>query len=293
MFSDFFTHEALELESAISVAGKYKEYADLNSVEVVDDYTIRFKQTTVTPAVMDYFAGGQKFYVNSPTYITSHMTPDDSLAIKWMNNHECGTGPFELVEWEPDSKYVFKKFAGYWGGTPGAKPTPKVDKITYKIVKDPTAARMMLEKEDPDIVEKLPADTIDQLMRTPGVKIKAAEKWKNAFVLMNCQRPPFDNLKVRQAISYAINYDEVIKYGEKGRAKRIGGTMMEGFLGYDPKLFKCSFDPEKAKQLLKEAGYPNGFPATLLYSADRYSGFELGSVMIQSYLKKIGINLSL
>jgi peptide/nickel transport system substrate-binding protein len=210
-----------------------------------------------------------------------------------MNTHECGTGPFELAELEPDAKYVFKKFAGYWGGTPGIKPTPKVEKITYKIVKDPSAMRMMIEKGDLDIAEKLPADAIDQLMKTPGIKVKMGPAWKIVFTIMNCQQPPFDNVKVRQAISYAVNTEELIKHVEKGRAQRIAGTMMEGFLGYDPKLFKYNLDLKKAKQLMKEAGFPNGFKATLLYSPDRYAGFELMSVMMQSYLKKIGIDLTL
>jgi peptide/nickel transport system substrate-binding protein len=281
------------LKADLSAAGKYKTYADLNSVEPIDDYTLKFKQTTPTPGVMDFFAGGLKFYINSPAYIKAHSTPDDPLALKWMNTHECGTGPFELTELEPDSRYVFKKFSGYWGGTQGVKPTPKVEKITYKIVKDPSAMRMMLEKGDLDIAEKLPADAIDQLMKTPGVKIKMADIWKIVFTIMNCQKPPFDNVKVRQAISYAVNYDELIKHAEKGRAKRVAGTIMEGFLGYDPKLFKYNLNVEKAKQLMQEAGYPNGFKATLLYSPDRYMGFDLMSVMMQSYLKKIGIDLTL
>jgi peptide/nickel transport system substrate-binding protein len=281
------------LKADLSAAGKYKTYADLNSVEPIDDYTLRFKQTTPTPSVMDFFAGGLKFYINSPTYLKAHATAEDPLALKWMNTHECGTGPFELAEWEPDSKYVFKKFPGYWGGTPSVKPTPKVEKITYKIIKDPSAMRMMLEKGDLDIAEKLPADAIDQLMKTQGIKIKMAAVWRIVFAIMNCQKPPFDNVKVRQAISYAVNYDELIKHVEKGRAKRITGTMMEGFLGYDPKLFKYNLDLGKAKQLMKEAGYANGFKATLLYSPDRYMGFELMSVMMQSYLKKIGIDLTL
>jgi peptide/nickel transport system substrate-binding protein len=281
------------LKANLSPAGKYKTYADENSVEVVDEYTVRFKQTDPTPAVMDYFAGGAKFYFNSPTYVQKHMKADDPLALKWMATHACGTGPYELAEWEPDSKYVFKRFAGYWGGTPDVKPVSKFERITYKIVKDPSALRMMLEKGDIDIAEKLPADAIDQLSKTPGIKIKMADIWKMVFMIMNCQKAPFDNVKVRQAISYAINYDELIKYVEKGRAKRLTGTMMEGFPGYDPNLFKYTLNVEKAKQLMKEAGFPEGFKTTLLYSADRYMGFELMSVMIQSYLKKIGIDVSL
>jgi peptide/nickel transport system substrate-binding protein len=281
------------LQADLSAAGKYKTYADLNSVEVVDDQTVRFKQTNPTPSVMDFFAGGLKFYINSPTYIKAHSTAEDPLALKWMNTHECGTGPFELMELEPDTKYVFKKFAGYWGGTPEIKPAPKVEKITYKIVKDPSVMRMMIEKGDIDIAEKLPADAIDQLMKTPGIKVKMGQAWKIVFTIMNCQKPPFDNVKVRQAISYAVNYDELIKHVEKNRATRIAGTMMEGFLGYDPKLFKYNLDLKKAKQLMKEAGFPNGFKTTLLYSPDRYAGFELMSVMMQSHLKKIGIDLTL
>jgi peptide/nickel transport system substrate-binding protein len=210
-----------------------------------------------------------------------------------MATHECGTGPFELVEWEPDSKYTFKKFEGYWGGTDALKPAPKVDKITYKIVKDASATRMMLEKGDIDIAEKLPADAIDQLSKTPGVKIKLANDWRIVFTIINCKKPPFDNVKVRQAMSYAINYEELIKVVENNRVQRLSGTMMEGFLGYDPNLFRYEYNVEKAKSLMKEAGFPNGFKATLLYSADRYMGFELMAPVLQSYLKQIGIDLTL
>ena len=281
------------LNANLSGAGKYKSYADLNSVEVVDEYTVLFKPLKPTPAAIDWFAGGHKFLINSPTYIKAHATADDPFALKWMANHECGTGPFELSEWEPDSKYVFTKFAGYWGGTPECRMTPKVDKITYKIVKDPSAMRMMLEKGDIDIAEKLPADAIDELSKVPGIKIKDANIWKIVFVIMNSKTPPFDNLKVRQAISYAVNYKEILQHVENGRAKRIAGSMMEGFEGWDPDLYRYELDLQKAKQLMKEAGFPDGFKATLLYSADRYMGFEIMSVMMQAYLKKIGIDLNL
>jgi peptide/nickel transport system substrate-binding protein len=294
-----FTAEAVKfcwdrmLKADLSAAGKYKTYADFNSVKVVDDYTLTFTPIEPAPSMMHWFAGGQKFYVISPTYVKAHMTEDDPLAIKWMNSHECGTGPFELETWEPDSQYVFKKFPGYWGGTSVLKPAPKVDKIVYKIVKDASATRMMLEKGDIDVAEKLPIDMIDKLAQTPGIKIKLANDWRIVFGIMNCRKPPFDNLKVRQAISYAVKYDDLVKFVEKDRVKRISGTMMEGFLGYDPNLFRYEYNLEKAKELMKEAGFPNGFKATLLYSLDRYMGFDLLSVMLQSNLKQIGIDLNL
>lgn len=294
-----FTAEAVKfswdrmLKADLSGAGKYKTYADLNSVKVVDDHTVVFAATAPSPSMMHWFAGGPKFYIVSPTYVQAHATADDPLALKWMGNHECGTGPFELVEWEPDSKYTFKKFEGYWGGTPDLRPAPKVDKITYKIVKDASATRMMLEKGDIDIAEKLPADAIEKVSQTPGVKIKLANDWRIVFTIINCRKQPFDNVKVRQAMSYAINYDELIKVVENNRVQRLSGTMMEGFLGYDPNLFKYTYNLEKAKSLMKEAGLPNGFKATLIYSVDRYMGFELMAPLLQSYLKQIGIELNL
>ena len=201
--------------------------------------------------------------------------------------------PFELGQWEPDSQYTFKKFAGYWGGTPDIRPTPKVDKITYKIVKDASATRMMLEKGDIDVAEKLPADLIEKLATAPGIKIKWCNDWRIVFAIMNCRKAPFDNVKVRQAISCAVKYDELIKLVENNKVIRISGTMMEGFLGYDPKLTRYEYDLEKARTLMKEAGFPDGFKATLIYSQDRYMGFELMSAMLQSYLKQIGIDLTL
>jgi peptide/nickel transport system substrate-binding protein len=110
---------------------------------------------------------------------------------------------------------------------------------------------------------------------------------------INCSVKPFDNVKVRQAMNYAINHDEIIEFVEQGTAIRLRTIIPEGIWGRPSEFMKYEYNPEKAKQLLKEAGYPDGFSTTLTFSAERYGNFEPLSVYIQSYLNDVGIKTSL
>lgn len=272
--------------------GYYLKYADKNSCEVIDDHTIRIH--LVKPyTIFMVDATTAAYFIISPEYIKKHATADDPDALKWMSNNACGTGPFKLAEWTEGQRVVFEKFEDYWGGSKGGRSTPKVDKVIYKIVDDPSTARLMLEKGDVDMAEKLTVEQFEKLKTTPGIKVLNFKIPKVVYITMDVSKPPFNDVKVRQAISHAINYEEIIEYIERKNVKRMHGLIPEGIMGHNPKLPLYRYDLKKAKKLLKASGYPNGFTTDFIFAVERRPEFEQVGSYIQAYLKKIGINVKI
>jgi len=137
--------------------GNYLKYGNPNSCTIIDDYTIKIDLNKPFPIFMVDLTIAS-YLIVSPDYVKKHAPADDPDAFKWMSHHACGTGPFKLVEWTEGQRLVFEKFDDYWGGPEGGKNAAKVDKVIYKVVQDPSTARLMLEKGDVDIVEKLTVD---------------------------------------------------------------------------------------------------------------------------------------
>jgi len=272
--------------------GNYVSFADENSCEVVDDHTIRIHLTKPYPIFLKDAVTGAYFIV-SPDYVKKHATTDDPEALKWMSDHACGTGPFKLVEWTESQRLVFNKFDDYWGGSKGGKTTPKLDKVIYQVVMDPSTARLMLEKGDVDIVEKLTVEQFEKLKTVPGIRVVNFSLSTNTYFTMDVSKPPFNDIKVRQAISHAIDYDGIIKYIEKDNVKRLHGLIPEGIMAHNPDLPLYRYDVAKAKQLMKASGYPDGFTTDLIFAASRRPEFEQVCLYTQAYLKKIGIDVKI
>lgn len=273
-------------------SGNYNRLADDNTAQVVDDYTIRLRFKDPWPTFLPDFAQSHVGVV-SPKCVQQHATADDPWATKWMVDHECGSGPFKLVEVVPDQRMVFERFKDYWGGRPGGKTTPKVDKVIYRFVPDSATAVLMLERGEVDIAEKLTFEQIQRLKSIKGIQVFSPIFPGMVYLTYDVTSKPFDDVRVRRAISHAVNYDDLIKNVIRGAGKRLTGFAVEGFLGHNPKRQMYEYSPEKARKLLSEAGYPKGFSTTLLYSVERRPESELVAPAIQAYLKKVGIEAQL
>jgi peptide/nickel transport system substrate-binding protein len=276
------------------VNGEYLRYADEKSCEVVDDTTIKIHLTKPFPRFLLDLTY-ETYGIVSPDYVKNHATPEDPEALKWMADHACGTGPFKLVESVQGQRLVFEKVPDYWRGRPPTgKTIPKVDKVIFQVVGDPSMARLMLEKGEVDIVEKLTADQYEKLKTTPGVQVANYPGAKIVYITYDVTRPPFNDLKVRQAISYAINYDEIIERTERGNVKRLHGLIPSHLphLGYNPTL-GYPYDLAKAQELMKASTHPDGFKTTLVFAPERRPELEQVALYVQAYLKRIGIDVSL
>jgi peptide/nickel transport system substrate-binding protein len=127
----------------------------------------------------------------------------------------------------------------------------------------------------------------------PGVKIVESPSVSLALAYLNCTKPPLDNVKVRQAMNYAINYDAFVKDLLQGKGRRLKGPLAYGMEGYDESLKGYDCDPAKAKALLAEAGFPNGFELQLTYATQGAAGADDIVLTAQSNLADIGIRVNI
>ena len=271
--------------------GAWVDYADANTVEIVDDSTVIFHLTKPFPGLpVDMLYA--RYMITSPTFIKAHATAADPEAMEFLATNASGTGPFKLVEFVPDQRVVFEKNADYWGGESGGKSTPKVDKLVFQIIKDPETARIELEAGRVDIVESPPPAQFDVLRKTSGVQLSSYKVPRVAYLTMDVSKPPFNDVKIRQAVSYAINYEELMQAGELGTAFPLCGLVPDGLMDVvpmDTSLCFYPYDVAKAKALMAESTQPNGFEVDLTYAAERNAGFPTEAQLLQSYLAEIGI----
>jgi peptide/nickel transport system substrate-binding protein len=265
-------------------------------VEATGEYSVKFSFPNPYPLFMRELVYAC-YGVVSPTYVKKYATAQDPWAKERMGYDTCGTGPFKFVSHEPKQKIVFERNSNYWAGekgkVPGGKVMPRYDRLILSVVQDPTTRRIMFEKGEIDIATDFPVDMVEDLRKVQGVNMVDFPLLWDAWIYINCSKKPFDDVRVRQAISYAIDYDKIIKDIERGVALPLRGIIPKGMMGYNPNRFRYNRDVAKAKALLSEAGYPNGFSMTLIYSPERRNEFEQESVLIQSFLKDIGVDVKI
>jgi len=176
---------------------------------------------------------------------------------------------------------------GYWGGR------PHLDKVVYKVIPDNAVRLMKLEKGELDVTEGINPNDLGRIKANKDLVLLEKPGMNVGYLAMHCQKPPFTDKRVRQALNYAVNKEEICKYLMNDQAVPATGVVPPSLWGYDPAQKGYPYDPKKAKQLLAEAGFPNGFKTTLrAYTAPRaYNpvGDRLATA-IQSYFKEVGVD---
>ena len=206
-----------------------------------------------------------------------------------------GTGPYKFVEWVPADRLVFVKNPDYWG------PKAQFDKLTFKPIRsDPTRVAALLAG-DVDMIDVVPTADIAKLEKSPNVVVSQGvsnrviylhldhDRDNSPFITGTGGKNPLKDLRVRKAISKAINRPAIVERVMEGVALPAGQLLPEGFFGVSPNLKAEPYDPEGAKKLLAEAGYPNGFGLTLHGPNDRYINDHKICQAIGQMLTRIGI----
>jgi peptide/nickel transport system substrate-binding protein len=195
-----------------------------------------------------------------------------------------GTGAFKFVEWIKDDRLTLVRNENYW-----IKGQPYVDKIIYKPFPEPTIRVLNLKTAKVDVVHNLPAKDAVELKKDPKIKVIGRSGGLTEQFWMNTTKPPFDNKKVRQAISYGIDRETIAKSVFLGTAEVTHSLYPSWFFAYDPKVKFYKYNPEKAKALLKEAGYLAKNPLSFSIQCTNAPIFVDQATIIQSQLKKIGV----
>ena len=253
---------------------RYALYSNIAKTEVVDDYTVRI-------TLKEPFSA----FINNLAHPSGVMISPAALK-QWGNKdiafHPVGTGPFKFVEWKQTDYLKVEKFDGYW-----KKGYPKVDSITWKPVVDNNSRAAVMQTGEAQFTYPVPPEMAETLKAKPELEIVAAPSIIQRYLAMNTLQKPFDNPKVRQAINYAINKEAVAKVAFGGYATPADGIVPEG-VEYAVKIGVWPYDVAKAKQLLAEAGYPNGFE-TELWSGYNHTIAQKVTQVLQQQLQQIGI----
>jgi peptide/nickel transport system substrate-binding protein len=217
-------------------------------------------------------------------YLTVAIIPKDYTN---QSTAPIGTGPFRYVSRTPQDNIVLEKFNDYWGE--GAR----VDKVTYKIYEDSDALLLALNSGSIDLCTHLLPNQTSQLS-TDLFRVEEGTMNLVQAVYLNNSVAPFDNEKVRQALSYAVNIEEIMDMTADGHGTPVGSSMYPALAQYyDASLTDVyTYDPVQAKQLLVEAGYPNGFEMTIKVPSNYQPHMDAAEVVAEE-LRAVGVQVTI
>src|SRR5262245_202399 len=260
-----------------AVAGGTAE--TLEGITVVDPLTIKFELSQPDATFLHVMA------INF-----AHVVPKEEVE-KYgadFGKHPVGTGAYKLAEWTLGQRLVFERNPDYWN-----KGLPHLDKITFEIGQEPIVALLRLQKGEIDIPgDGIPPAKFQEVMSDPEQKARVVigGQLHTGYVTMNTQMPPFDNAKVRQAVNMAINKDRIVKL-INNRAEPANQPLPPSMPGYDKDFKGYAYDVGKAKALLAEAGFPDGFE-TELFAMNTDPNPRIAQA-IQQDLAAVGIKASI
>lgn len=207
----------------------------------------------------------------------------------WFNaGNDGGTGPFKISRYEPGQRAVLDRADGYWGKVPenGFKT------VSFEITEDATLAQNMIESGQADWTYSLPYENLEALKSNPDLNVVINPSFETLFGLYNVKRAPLDRVKVRQALSLAFPYDDVITAGTSGFGTRAKGVVPAGIWGHDAQAPIPKTDLEAAKALLAEEGIEPGLELTMTYSSAQAIEAVAGELW-KANLETLGITLKL
>jgi peptide/nickel transport system substrate-binding protein len=253
-------------DSTNAQKGLFKNIAD---VTVVDPQTVKVTLSTPTGNFLFNLAWGDAVIV----------APESIGNIK---THPVGTGAFTFSNWVQGDKIELTRNADYWG-TPA-----KLDKATFKFISDPTAAFAAVMAEDVDVFSGFPApENLPQFEADPRFQVLVGSTEGETILSTNNKMPPFDNVKVREAMAHAIDRQAIIDGAMFGYGTPIGTHFAPHNPAYVDLTGNSNYDPELARKLLAEAGFPDGFTTTLKLPPPSYA--RRGGEIIAAQLRAVGI----
>lgn len=257
----------------------------IESVDVIDEYTVHITTKYPFSALPLHLAhpGGHMISLKS-IEADNEAIEDGADPFSIVNEHPVGTGYFKYEERENGESITLAKNKNYWGDE------AKVDSVTFKVVPEDGTRIAELETEEADIIYPVNANDIGRIDEHDGTNVMQSDSASLTYLGMNTEVEPFDDVRVRQAIAMAIDKDTVIDGVTDGVALPANGPLAPTVFGYSEKIKPIDYDQDEARKLLKEAGYEDGFSATVLTN-DRITA-DLAEI-VQAQLAEINIEIDI
>ncbi len=259
--------------------------ASLDAMEVIDDYTIQFTLDGANAMFLPAWAFLSSMSIVDSAELKKHATPDDPYGHEYLSVHVAPTGPYTVGSYLPGSEAVLEAYDGYWGGAPTA------DRVVYKVVPEETNRVLLLKSGDVDMAYFISAEQVKtQLEGAPGVTVLSIPTAGTEYFNLQTTREPLYNRLLRQAIAYAVPYEDLIEnvmYGYASRATSPVPTLT----AYHQDVSPYTYDPARSRELLAQAGYlPGEVTLTLSYRLDNPDE-EAIAIYLKDALEDVGINL--
>jgi peptide/nickel transport system substrate-binding protein len=197
-----------------------------------------------------------------------------------------GTGPYKLVEWRRDQQLVLEANPHYWRGAVSPR------RLVFRVVRDASSRAAELRSGSADVIAAPPVPQLD-LLDSGDTEVVPVKGGRVLIYPMHVQQPPFDNRKVRQAVNLAVNREAIVKSVLGGRGVVLAGPFTPAWLGHDPSVKPYPHDPARARQLLAEAGHPQGFETTWSISSGVFLKDAEIAEAVASQLRQVGIRVRL
>jgi len=257
---------------------KYSLYEEIASVDAVDDATVRFTLRKPFGAMLYNFAHPSSRII-SPAAIKQG---EEQIA-----RHPVGTGPFKFASWAPGREIVLERNPDYWESG-----KPAVDRIVFRLVPEDASRVAMLLSGEAQFVFPVPGVQVDAVSKASGVSVDKRWSIYAFYLAMNTQHVPFNTRAVRQAMNFGIDKEALIKVVLRGFGRVLDSPITPGVAGYSAvQPGGWPYDVGKAKQLLNEGGFPQGF-TTVLWTNNQTENLRIGEV-VQQMIAKIGVKVNL
>jgi peptide/nickel transport system substrate-binding protein len=253
------------------------------TVEKVDDFTVKIATEAPNPLLLRTLSS---FWgMVPPKYI-------EEVGEEGFANHPIGTGPFMFVEWVKGDRLVYKANPNYWD-----EGLPKVENLIFRPIPESATRVAAIQTGEIDIVTRLSSEEAESLRGMENVKVIEYPVDRVYYIAFNNlttgKGQPTEVARFRQAMNYAVDVDAIIDALFNGYGQPATGYVTPGNWGYDTEIKPFGYDPEKAKELLAEAGYPDGFEMNFACPAGAYTNFEQVCEAVQGYLGEVGIQTNL
>ena len=258
-----------------ATASPIAELRNLVAANVVDQYTIDLVTEAPDPILPNKLVlfGG---VIMPPR----HVTENDP---EWVARNPVGTGPFRFVSWRRDSEVVMEAFADHWRGPPAFR------HLIFRTIPNWAAMGAALRMGEVDVVLGLPADLAPEVRASPNLRLISAPWIRTFFISIDTSVPPFHIREVRQAMNYAVDVQTIISTVMGGNARQVATLLPQENFGYDSAISPFPYNPARARQLLAQAGFPNGFEV----SFDAISADITQIQAVIGYLEAVGIRVNI
>jgi peptide/nickel transport system substrate-binding protein len=257
--------------------------------ETVDDSTFRVNLLRKDKLTMPDLGVPVPVVINAEL-AKKHATANDPWAMEWLKNNDAGSGAYRLESWKPGQETIYIRFDDWKSG-----PLPKLKRVIVREVPSAGNRRALLERGDADISFDLPPKDFAELAKAGKLQV-TSHPVENAFgyVGMNVKNAPFSTLKVRQAVAHAVPFEKMFSSALFGRGVLLSGNPIASHTyGHDFFPSPIKTDLTKAKALMAEAGYANGFDTTLSFDQGFATINEPMAVLLQESLAQIGIRTTI